>query len=280
LASAQQAGGKTQVLADYGRLPLSFEVNRGQTGDQVKFVSHGPGFSLFLTPTEAVLALSTPRTLLTNALHIKLVGANPEPGIRGLEELASKSNYFIGNDPSKWQTDVPNYAKVRYMSVYPGVDLAYYGNQRQLEHDFIVSPGADPCAITLGINHGFVRSASGHIATFDAPGGTGGTFARSINDQGAIAGYYTDAKNVNHGFVRDAQGHFTTFDAPGAVYGTVAHGINAAGEVSGAYSDANANSRGFIRDAQGHFTTFDAPANSINAYGVMAGYSILPVPNQ
>lgn len=152
LAYAQQAGGKTQVLADYGRLPLGFEVNRGQTGDQVKFVSHGPGFSLFLTPTEAVLVLSNPRTLLTNALHIKLVGANPEPNIQGLEELASKSNYFIGNDPGKWQTDVPNYAKVRYVSVYPGVDLAYYGNQRQLEHDFIVSPGADPRAITLGLD--------------------------------------------------------------------------------------------------------------------------------
>ena len=73
------------------------------------------------------------------------------PGARvsGLEELPGKSNYFIGNDPKKWRTNVPNYAKVKYKNIYPGVDLVCYGNHRQLEYDFIVRPGADPRQIAL-----------------------------------------------------------------------------------------------------------------------------------
>src|SRR5260370_1159377 len=80
---------------------------------------------------------------------MRLVGANATAPVTGLEELPGKSNYFIGNDPSKWRTNVPNYAKVKYANVYPGVDLVYYGNQRQLEFDLVVQPGADPNAVTL-----------------------------------------------------------------------------------------------------------------------------------
>jgi hypothetical protein len=82
---------------------------------------------------------------------MKLVGANPQAKVSGLEELPGKSNYFIGNDPKKWRTNVPNYAKVKYANVYPGVDLVYYGNQRQLEYDFVVQPGADPRSVQLAI---------------------------------------------------------------------------------------------------------------------------------
>ena len=82
------------------------------------------------------------------------MGANPNPKIVGMDELPGKSNYFIGNDPKKWRTNVPNYAKVKYANVYPGVDLVYYGNQGKLEYDFVVSPGADPNSIQLAINSG------------------------------------------------------------------------------------------------------------------------------
>jgi hypothetical protein len=85
---------------------------------------------------------------------MKLVGADPRAKVTGLEELPGKSNYFIGNDPKKWRTNVPNYAKVKYANVYPGVDLVYYGNQGKLEYDFVVSPGADPGAITLALDAG------------------------------------------------------------------------------------------------------------------------------
>ena len=82
---------------------------------------------------------------------MQLVAANPAAKVTGEEELPGKVNYFIGNDPSKWCTDVGTYAKVRYEQVYPGVDLVYYGNQRQLEYDFVVRPGADPARIRLRI---------------------------------------------------------------------------------------------------------------------------------
>jgi hypothetical protein len=118
----------------------------------VKFLSRGPGYTLFLSPTEAALALITspaganpPKGTL---LRMKLVGADPQPPISGLEELQGKANYFLGNDPAQWRTNIPTYAKVKYASVYPGVDLVYYGNQRMLEYDFIVARGR-PEAITL-----------------------------------------------------------------------------------------------------------------------------------
>jgi hypothetical protein len=80
---------------------------------------------------------------------MQLIDANPAVRVSGMDELPGKSNYFVGNDPAKWQTNVPTYAKVRYEGVYPGVNLIYYGNQRQLEYDFVVAPGADPKTIRL-----------------------------------------------------------------------------------------------------------------------------------
>ncbi len=76
-----------------------------------------------------------------------LIGANLSPRVTGLEALTGKVNYFLGNDPKKWRTNIPTYAKVKYHDVYPGIDLIYYGNRQQLEYDFIVAPGADPNAI-------------------------------------------------------------------------------------------------------------------------------------
>ncbi len=89
-------------------------------------------------------------------VRMKLVGANPKAKVSGLDELPGKSNYFVGNDPKKWRTNVANYAKVKYANVYPGVDLVYYGNQRQLEYDFVVQPGADPRQIALDVGAGLV----------------------------------------------------------------------------------------------------------------------------
>ena len=91
-------------------------------------------------------------------LRMKLSGANASAAVRGVEELPGKSNYFIGNDPKKWRTNVPNYAQVRYQDVYPGVDLVYYGTQGgQLEYDFVVAPGADPSVIALDVAAGLSR---------------------------------------------------------------------------------------------------------------------------
>jgi hypothetical protein len=137
---------KAEVEAAYGKLPLSFEANRGQTDGQVKFLSRGHGYGLYLTETETVLKLRDE----SSALRMKLLGANPSPQVAGVDQLPGKTNYFIGNDPKKWRKDIPTYAKVKYEAVYPGVDVVYYGAQgRELEYDFIVAPGADPKAIKL-----------------------------------------------------------------------------------------------------------------------------------
>src|SRR5947209_3643181 len=151
-SAARGSGGK--VSRQYANLPLSFETNAGQTGAPVQFLSRGRGYTLFLTSTEAVLKLHPsksgdlrgPRAAAarSRSVSMKLVGGNPAPAATGREELPGKSNYFIGNDPGQWRTNVPTYARVEYRNVYPGVDLVYYGNGRQLEHDFIVNPGASP----------------------------------------------------------------------------------------------------------------------------------------
>ena len=151
----------------YGKLPLYFEANRGQTDRQVKFLSHGAGHTLFLTSTEAVLVFTRsepregrealkpkgkpekPKNVRRTVVRMTFLDANPKSRVVGQEELPGKANYFIGNDPSKWRTDVPTYAKVQYTNVYPGIDLIYYGNQRQLEYDYVVGPGADPKRIRL-----------------------------------------------------------------------------------------------------------------------------------
>ncbi|OGT27859.1 MAG: hypothetical protein A2Z17_01365, partial [Gammaproteobacteria bacterium RBG_16_66_13] len=146
----------------YLRLPPSFEANRGQSDGQVKFLSRGPGYTLFLTPTEAVFVLSQPRPDVAAGtgdagitepvvVRTQLLGANPAPQVLGLNELPGRSNYFIGNDPRNWHVDIPTYARVRYEQVYPGIDLVYYGKQGQLEYDFVVHPGADPGVIELGV---------------------------------------------------------------------------------------------------------------------------------
>lgn len=157
----------------YGKLPMSFEVNEGQADRRVKFLSRGSGYSLFLTAAEAVLTLNAPAARETgtapltassavhrtssagqgrtrqDVLRMKLLGANSSARATGLEELPGKSNYFIGDDPRQWHTNVAHYSRVRYEAVYRGVDLVFYGNQRQVEYDFIVAPGADPSAIGL-----------------------------------------------------------------------------------------------------------------------------------
>ena len=172
---------RARVAENYGKLPLSFEANRGQSDQQVKFLSRGHGYTLFLTNDEAVLTLRrsgmeladthsvgmTPSAFKPGAgdehssvLRMKLVGANTSAVVSGSGEQQGTSNYFIGNDPRQWRTNVSNYSQVRYQDAYPGVDLVYYGNQQQLEYDFVVAPGADPRTITLDV----AADSEGHSA--------------------------------------------------------------------------------------------------------------------
>ncbi|MEP7341223.1 MAG: SBBP repeat-containing protein [Acidobacteriota bacterium] len=148
-ASAARYARKNFARADlshqrenFGNLPLSFEANRGQAGAQVKFIARQREFTLALTPTSVMLG----------PVKMQFAGANAAPRLSGLNPLLGKNHYFLGNDQRLWHTDMPTYSKVEYKNLYPGIDLLFYGNQRQLEYDFIVAPGADPKTIKLNFH--------------------------------------------------------------------------------------------------------------------------------
>jgi uncharacterized repeat protein (TIGR01451 family) len=143
---------KPDARSILGQLPLIFEPNQGQADPWVKFLARGAGYSLFLDPTGAVLAMQTTHSSSagrTSLVRMKLVGANQEAATVGTNSLPGKSNYLIGNDPRQWHSGIPQFAGVRYRSVYPGIDLVFYGNQGRLEYDFRVAPGADPARAEL-----------------------------------------------------------------------------------------------------------------------------------
>ncbi len=169
---AMQRGLVDRLLQDYGKLPMSFEANRGQADERVEFLSRGNGYTLLLTADEALLRATgesqeksspsdadAPRLLDKQSparlpsVSLKLVGHTNRPRAEGADPLPGKSNYFLGNNPAKWRTNIPNYSRVQYHDVYPGIDLVYYGNQGHLEFDFIVSPGSDPHLINLAISN-------------------------------------------------------------------------------------------------------------------------------
>jgi centrosomal CEP192-like protein/beta-propeller repeat-containing protein len=163
---------EAKLLSGYGNLPLTFEENLGQTDARVKFLARGSGYTVFLSEDEiATLRLAAssddpvgslrgsarsstsarPAKYSDAAVQLSLLGANQHARIEGNDLQPGRSNYFIGNDPTRWQRNVPHYARVKYEGVYPGVDLVYYGHQGQLESDYILAPGADPAQIGLQI---------------------------------------------------------------------------------------------------------------------------------
>jgi len=162
---------KESAAASYGKLPIQFEVNQGQTDRRVRFLFRKPGLGLFLTSNEAVLSLAkkpTPRQasekassaatgqpchpedlIETNLVRMKLIGSKSAQDPIGKEQLPGKVNYFIGNDPAKWHTNLSTYKRISYRNVYPGIDLVYHGDQDQLEYDFVVAPGRNAKKIRL-----------------------------------------------------------------------------------------------------------------------------------
>jgi len=136
----------SRIQENYGQVPLHFEVNQGQFRDSVKYLTRGKGYSIALTAQEMVMELQGKSPA---QVTMKLKGANPSPQINARHQLEGKVNYFLGHDPKQWKTDVPTFEQIRYTQVYPGTDVVYYGNQQQLEYDFIVAPHADPNAIQI-----------------------------------------------------------------------------------------------------------------------------------
>jgi hypothetical protein len=167
----QKAPSQGAVLAAFSKLPLSFEPNLGQTDRRVSYLARGTGYAAFLSANETTIRLeaapgdiarrgdpvlgtpnaATAKRTASAVVHIALAGSNPESKAEGLDPLPGRSNYLIGNDPAKWHRNVPQFAALNYTEVYAGVDLRYHGNQRQLESDYVVAPGADAHQIGLRI---------------------------------------------------------------------------------------------------------------------------------
>ena len=154
----QQASAESmRNISSYDPHPLSFEANRGQTDNRVKFLARGNGYTLFLTSDEAVFSLARIKSTEGSAtpasavLRTRFIGANVKPTITGASKLPGTSSYFIGSDSAKWRVGVPTYGRVRYTDLYPGIDLIYYGKDGQLEYDLVLAAGSDPHRIRLAI---------------------------------------------------------------------------------------------------------------------------------
>jgi hypothetical protein len=145
-----------QLAARYGRLPVSFEPNVGQADPRARFVAAGRGYRLFFTREGPTLSLTrghpAGRRSRSVGLGLRFLGGKADPRLSADRRLAGRVNYMVGNDRSRWRTNVPTFGRVVYRSVYRGIDAIFYGNQGALEYDFRVAPGADPGAIRLGFS--------------------------------------------------------------------------------------------------------------------------------
>jgi hypothetical protein len=135
------------IITRYDRLPLAFEAAPSKSGVGTRFLAHGNGYTIFLSGSDATLALRQPHS--ASVVHMKLSGANASSDLVASDALPGKSNYILGREPKNWRTNVPNYRTVAQRGVYPGIDVVYYGTQHQLEYDFLVAPQADPSTVQL-----------------------------------------------------------------------------------------------------------------------------------
>jgi hypothetical protein len=128
--------------------PVIFEANQGQAEPQVKFLARGHGYALLLTQQAAILNLRSAQNGVSQ-VRMQLANANPAAALNGNQLLPGKTNYLVGDNPGKWRRNIPQFGQVRYTSVYPGIDLVYYGTEGKLEYDFEVAPAVDPSQIAL-----------------------------------------------------------------------------------------------------------------------------------
>jgi uncharacterized repeat protein (TIGR01451 family) len=131
------------ALQSFANFPLAFEGNQGQVDSRIRFLARAAGGELQLADDGVTVQFKQ------RALSFRFAGATCAPGMIGEDRLVERRNFLLGSDHSRWHTDVPTFRRVAYEQLYPGIDLTFYGNQKQIEYDFEVAPGADPRAIRL-----------------------------------------------------------------------------------------------------------------------------------
>lgn len=143
------AGASPLWSASYGQLPLTFEANAGQTDARVLYLARGQGYGLFLSRNSATLRLVAKSRVAEVRMNLSSAA---DPMVEGIGPLAAATHYYRGKEQHRWIGEVPSFARVRYSGVYSGVDLVFYGNQRSLEYDFVVAPGANPDTIAMAFD--------------------------------------------------------------------------------------------------------------------------------
>jgi hypothetical protein len=143
LAGAPRDVAAPQAQAAMARVPLHFEANQGQWNPAVRYTAHARQYTVLLTPTGPALAFGSGRRV-----DLTFDGSSRAPEMQALDRTAVPTSYFVG-PKDRWRTEVPNYSRVRYRDVYPGIDVVYYGEDSRLEYDFLIQPGADPAAIRM-----------------------------------------------------------------------------------------------------------------------------------
>lgn len=144
------------IINLYNQVPIYFEVNEGQTADEVRYMARTEGYTLFLTDYGAVFSLALGQaddetsgfSSTRYGLRLNFVGANPHPVVIGEAQQEGVSSYFIGSREN-WHTSIAHYGQIRYQELYDGIDAVFYGNPQQLQYDFILEPYADPNQIRL-----------------------------------------------------------------------------------------------------------------------------------
>ena len=137
-SSAQPSTGHPHEVLS--RIPVGFESNIGQANQATRYLARGSGFWLLLGSSDVSLAVQSKKEAFT--LKVEWIGGNRKPVTQSMDLLPGTSNYFLGGEPKDWYTNIPNYGRIEYQDVYPGVDFIFYGNQRQLEYDMVLKPGA------------------------------------------------------------------------------------------------------------------------------------------
>src|SRR5687767_3843494 len=130
-------------------LPILFEENKGQINENIRFLSRNNGYNFYLSEAEVIFSIANPKQKSPAIVKMKMAGANAQAEIKGVDEAITKSNYFVGNDPGKWQTGIANYKGISYEKIYQGIDVIFRASGENLEYDFHVSPQADPNLIQL-----------------------------------------------------------------------------------------------------------------------------------
>lgn len=201
-ATPKSAPSELTAAENYGKLPLHFEPNQGQSAKQVKFLSRGQGYTLFLTPDEAVFSLRNSDK--KSVLRMKLVGADANAKLNGQQALHGKVNYLIGNDRKKWRTGIPTFRQVQYDDVWAGIDMVWYGTQTELEYDFVVKPGNSVSQIRLSFEGAdkirlddkgsLIINSNGEEVKHSAPT----IYQESSGDRVAVSGKYviTEANEI------------------------------------------------------------------------------------